>query len=114
MKKLPVFLLLLVPAAAGAQARAVDLVVRNGTVVTVDGARRVIPSGAVAVEAGRIVAVGPASEVDAAYRGRDVLDAKGGIVIPGLINAHNAPPGPLRGIADDLRPLSGSAHIFPA
>ena len=54
--------------AAGARpaAEPVDLVVRNGTVVTVDAQRRVIADGAVAVEGGRIVAVGPAAEVDGA------------------------------------------------
>jgi 5-methylthioadenosine/S-adenosylhomocysteine deaminase len=94
----------------------VDLVVRNGTVVTVDAARRVIPGGAVAVEGGRIAAVGPAAEIDAAYRGRDVLDARGGLVIPGLVNAHgHAPMVLFRGVADDLRLMEWlTKYIFPA
>src|SRR5204863_5293043 len=74
------FILMLPAATAAAQPRAVDLVVRHGTVVTVDPAHRVIADGAVAIEGGRIVAVGPAAEVDAAVRGRETLDAKGGLV----------------------------------
>lgn len=103
-----------IPAAAAP--RAVDLVVRHGTVVTVDAARRVIAEGAVAVEAGKILAVGPAAEVEAAYRGRQVLDARGGLVIPGLINAHtHAAMVLFRGVADDLRLMDWLTHyIFPA
>jgi 5-methylthioadenosine/S-adenosylhomocysteine deaminase len=104
------------PTITSAQPRTVDLVVRNGTVVTVDAARRVIPGGAVAVEGGRIAAVGPAAEIDATYRGRDVLDARGGLVIPGLVNAHgHAPMVLFRGVADDLRLMEWlTKYIFPA
>ena len=99
-----------------AEPRAIDLVVRNGTVVTVDAAHRVIPGGAVAVDSGRIVAVGPAAEIDAAYRGREAVDAKGGIVIPGLVNAHtHAAMVLFRGVADDLRLMDWlTRYIFPA
>ncbi len=96
--------------------QAVDLLVRNGTVVTVDAGRRVIADGAVAVDKGRIVAVGPATEIAAAYTGRDVLDAGGGIVMPGLVNTHgHAPMVLFRGVADDLT-LKDSLEntIFPA
>jgi 5-methylthioadenosine/S-adenosylhomocysteine deaminase len=97
-------------------AEPVDLVVRNATVVTVDAARRVIPDGAVAVAGGRIAAVGPAAEIVARYQGREVLDAGGGIVLPGLINAHtHAPMVLFRGIADDLKLMDWlQKYIFPA
>ena len=54
--------------------------------------------------------------MDAAYRGRDVLDASGGLVIPGLINAHtHAPMVLFRGVADDLRLMDWlTKYIFPA
>jgi 5-methylthioadenosine/S-adenosylhomocysteine deaminase len=94
----------------------VDLVVRNGTVVTMDGQRRVIARGAVAVRSGRIVAVGPEAEVDAAFRGTETMDAGGGIVIPGLVNAHtHAAMVLFRGIADDLKLMRWlQDYIFPA
>ena len=99
-----------------ASVQPVDLVVKNGTVVTVDAQRRVIPQGAVAVQGGRIAAVGPQPEIDASYRGRDVLDAGGGIMIPGLVNAHtHAPMVLFRGVADDLKLMQWlQDYIFPA
>jgi 5-methylthioadenosine/S-adenosylhomocysteine deaminase len=107
----------LMAAGAGAQSpRTVDLVVRNGTLVTVDAERRVISGGAVAVDGGRILAVGPAAVVEAGFRGRDTLDARGGLVIPGLVNAHtHAPMVLFRGIADDLNLMDWlTRYIFPA
>jgi 5-methylthioadenosine/S-adenosylhomocysteine deaminase len=101
---------------AGAAVRTVDLVVRDGTVVTVDAGRRVIERGAVAVDRGAIVAVGPQAEISAAYAGRQVLDARGGIVLPGLVNTHtHAPMVLFRGIADDLKLMDWlQRFIFPA
>jgi len=93
-----------------------DLVVRNGTVVTMDAGRRVIPNGAVAVEGGRIAAVGTEAEVTARFRAREVLDAGGGIVMPGLVNAHgHAAMVLFRGVADDLKLMDWlQNYIFPA
>lgn len=56
-----------------------DLLITGGTVVTMDGAFRVIADGAVAVRGERIVAVSTAART---------LDAAGKIVMPGLIDAH--------------------------
>ena len=94
----------------------VDLVVRNGTVVTVDPGRRVIAHGAVAVDGGRIAAVGTEAAVDAQFRGQEVLDAAGGIVMPGLVNAHtHAAMVLFRGVADDLKLMEWlQKYIFPA
>lgn len=74
------------PAVEDLAEAAADLLVTGGTVVTMDGARRVIGDGAVLVRAGRIAAVGPAAELpkDAAK----VVDARGCAVLPGLIDAH--------------------------
>jgi 5-methylthioadenosine/S-adenosylhomocysteine deaminase len=108
------FLLLLLGLAAGPQD--VDLLVRNGTVVTMDPSRHVIQGGAIAVDKGAILAVEPEAEVTSRYRGRDTVDAGGGIVIPGLINAHtHAPMVLFRGIADDLKLMEWlQKYIFPA
>lgn len=59
----------------------IDLAVRGGRVVTPSG----IVQGGVAVDGERIVAVGADATLPAARR---VLDARGGWVLPGLIDAH--------------------------
>jgi len=62
--------------------------VKNGYVVTVDAQRNVHPGGYVAIDGARINAVGPGSETPAADKFDEVLDARGCIVLPGLINMH--------------------------
>jgi 5-methylthioadenosine/S-adenosylhomocysteine deaminase len=81
-----------------------------------DKDRRVIEDGAVAVERGHIVAVGKRSEVIGQYTAREVIDARGRAVIPGLINGHTHVPMTLfRGIADDLDLQEWlTKYIFPA
>jgi len=94
----------------------VDLVVTGGIVLTADQDWNVYDPGAVAVDGGAIVGLGPRKEVERAYRGRERIDAGGKLVMPGLINAHtHAPMTLFRGIADDL-PLETWLHdyIWPA
>lgn len=50
-----------------------------------------LSAAAVAVDAGRIVAVGPEPEVTRAFRGRATLDARGGTLVPGFVDAHTHP-----------------------
>jgi 5-methylthioadenosine/S-adenosylhomocysteine deaminase len=81
----------------------VDLLVLGGTYVTMDPSRRVIEDGAMAVRGDRIVSIGPRSELEAKYAGRQLLGARDRIVLPGLINTHNHAPMVLfRGIKDDV------------
>ena len=68
--------------------REIDLIVTGGTVITMDGTRRILDDGAVAVAGDRIVAVGPAAEIAAGFRAGRVIDATGKAVIPGLIDVH--------------------------
>jgi 5-methylthioadenosine/S-adenosylhomocysteine deaminase len=94
----------------------VDLIVRGGKFVTMDGARRVIEDGAAAIQGGRIVALATRAEVDAKYTARETIDATGRVVIPGLINTHTHIPMTLfRGLADDLDLQEWlTKYIFPA
>jgi 5-methylthioadenosine/S-adenosylhomocysteine deaminase len=60
--------------------------------------------GALAVSGDGIVAVGPEDEIRKEYTGKESIDCKGSILMPGLVNAHtHVPMTLLRGIADDLR-----------
>src|SRR6187431_291246 len=96
--------------------RTVSLVVANGIVVTVDGSRRVISRGSVAIDGRDIVAVDTADAIAARFRGRETIDAAGSVVMPGLINTHtHAPMVLFRGLADDLALMEWlQKYIFPA
>jgi 5-methylthioadenosine/S-adenosylhomocysteine deaminase len=93
-----------------------DIIVRGGSVVTMDASRRVIEDGSVAIKGGRILAVGTRAEVDAKYVAPETIDARGRVVIPGLINGHGHVPMTLfRGLADDLDLNEWlTKYIFPA
>jgi 5-methylthioadenosine/S-adenosylhomocysteine deaminase len=74
-----------------------DLVIKGGNVLTMDGST--IEKGAVAVENGVITFVGN----DTKEKGEKIIDAKGCVVMPGLINSHtHLPMTLLRGYADGL------------
>ena len=65
-----------------------DLILAHGTVITMDAARRIITDGAVVVVGERIVAVGDAGEMLAAYDPAEIVDCSGNVVLPGLVDAH--------------------------
>ncbi|MFZ5798098.1 MAG: amidohydrolase family protein [Desulfobulbaceae bacterium] len=92
-----------------------DILLINGLVLPEPGISTVIEPGYVAVRNGRIAALGPMAEL-AAPQGREVIDARGGVILPGLINGHcHAAMTLFRGLADDLPLLTWlHDHIFPA
>ena len=96
--------------------REVSLIVANGTVVTMDGGRRVIANGSVAIDGTDIVAVDTADVVGRGFRSATTIDASGQVVLPGLINTHTHAPMVLyRGLADDLALMDWlTKYIFPA
>jgi 5-methylthioadenosine/S-adenosylhomocysteine deaminase len=95
---------------------AVDAIWSARYVITEDAQHRVIPNGAMAVKADRIVAVGTKTEIDARYRAGVRLDRPEAILAPGLINTHtHAAMSLFRGIADDLKLQDWlEKFIFPA
>lgn len=60
----------------------------GGPVITVDGDRRVIDPGAVAVQADRIVAVGTPAELTNGYPGAERVDLQHAAILPGLVDSH--------------------------
>ncbi|HEV7643477.1 MAG TPA: amidohydrolase [Pyrinomonadaceae bacterium] len=113
---LGLFTLLLLATSIFAQKTPVDMIVRGGTVVTMNAEKQVIENGAVAVKGGKIVAVGSSAEIAAKYTSRQVVNANGKLVIPGLINTHTHVPMSLfRGLSDDLDLQQWlTQYIFPA
>ena len=107
---------LVVTVAAQNAPRKVTTIVSGGTVVTVDAAGNTYTPGAVAIDGGTIVAVGPVPDIAARFTASEQIDAAGSIVIPGLINTHGHAPMVLyRGLADDLRLQEWlEKYIFPA
>jgi len=93
-------------AGAGA-AGGVDLLVTNGTLVTMDHDRRIIVDGVVAVRGDAIVFVGTHADFVArmatGVAPHETIDARGKLVLPGLINGHTHVPMTLfRGVKDDV------------
>lgn len=89
-----------------------DIVITHAYVVTVNPSKQVFPDGCVVIRDGRLVAVGPASTADS-YSAPKVIDAQGGIVMPGTVNAHtHAAMTVFRGLGDDV-PDRLTRFIFP-
>jgi len=102
--------------ATSSQATPVDLLVTAREVLTLDAEGHTFAPGAVAIRAGKIVAVGEADRLRAEYRPAHTLLRPKSIVMPGLINTHtHAAMCLMRGIADD-EPLMVwlQKSIFPA
>jgi len=80
-----------------------NIFIHDGTVITMHN-RKVIRQGAIAIEDKTIIDIGKTSELKRKYRrGYEKINAKGKVVIPGLINTHqHAAMSLLRGYADDL------------
>ena len=92
-----------------------DLIITGGTVLTMTPGSEPLRDGAVAVRSGAIVEVGPAAAIAATYNAAAVLDAGGGLILPGFVNTHtHLAMTLLRGVADDL-PLRDwlEKHIWP-
>ncbi len=89
-----------------------DLIVLAGEAVTMNPAREVLEQAAVVIRGGEIVAIEPAGDCRAAHPHAEVLDASDGLVMPGLVDAHQHLTGDRlvrSSIPDDLPP---GASIF--
>ena len=65
------------------------ILLANGKVITRDpDGPGYLPDGGVVTDGGTIVAVGPTADLKAQYPQAEFVDARGGVIMPGLINAH--------------------------
>ncbi len=90
-------------------------ILSGGVVITGGDSPEVIHDGAVLWQGERIVAAGDAGELRRAHPEAALLDAGGGLILPGLVNVHHHfysalargldPGGPMRDFAEVLRRL---------
>ncbi len=82
------------------------LLLLHGTIVTVDKERRIIEDGGLAISGDRIVEIGTAAEVISRHTEKRVIDCRGKMIIPGLIDAHgHAGHALIRSIAADTNAM---------
>ena len=90
-----------------------DILIKNGTILSMDSKNSIIENGLVGIKGDTISYIG--KRVKKRFEAKTVIDAKGGIILPGLINGHTHAAMTLyRGLADDL-PLMDwlNNYIFP-
>ncbi len=81
----------------------IDLLVSNGTVVTMNDRMQIIENGAIAVHNGNILAIGNAKSISEQFAADTTHDAKGGFIMPGLVNTHtHIAMSYFKGVADDM------------
>jgi len=79
-----------------------EVIIDGGTIVTISP-KGIIRDGAIIIENGRITNIGKSHELKQKYPRYEKIDAKGKVVIPGLVNTHqHAAMSLLRGYADDI------------
>ena len=91
-----------------------DLIIKNGTILTMDSKNSILENGFLSIRGDSISHMGtgdmPSIKAD------KIIDAKGGLVLPGLVNGHtHAAMTLFRGLADDLPLMQWlENYIFPA
>jgi len=90
----------------------VDLLIHNGVVISMDEARSILYDGALAIDRGKIAAVGTTNELVERYVGRKTINARHKAVLPGLIDTHHHfLQNFLKGSRDDLELADWIDHV---
>ncbi|MFC1821932.1 amidohydrolase family protein [Thermodesulfobacteriota bacterium] len=90
-----------------------DIVIKNGTLLTMDDHQAVIEKGLLGIQGDGIALVSPPHKNG--VKAKKTIDADGCLVMPGLINGHtHAAMSLFRGLADDLPLMEWlNEYIFP-
>ena len=96
--------------------QSIDLLIEPRWVIPIEPHGVTLENHAVAIDAGRIVALLPAEEARLRFQARDTLRLAQHCVLPGLVNLHtHAAMSLLRGYADDMALMDWlSQRIWPA
>ena len=113
MKKIILGLFLLGVSATGFEKESVSLIIKNGQILTMNEKKDVIEDGVIIVDQDSIIAIGNKTLLKK-YKSKKIIDAKNGIVIPGMINAHNhLPMIAFRGLGEEGIENRLFAYFFP-
>lgn len=66
----------------------IDLLLMNGTVITMNSTREILNNGAVAIDKGKIIDVGKSEDLEKKYEAKDIIDCSHHCILPGFIDAH--------------------------
>jgi 5-methylthioadenosine/S-adenosylhomocysteine deaminase len=93
-----------------------DLIISNGMLLTMALESAPVQNGAVAISDGRIIALGTTEKIEKTFDAGKTINAGGGLIMPGLVNAHtHAAMTCYRGMADDLPLMEWlTKFVFPA
>ncbi|MEA1971776.1 MAG: amidohydrolase family protein, partial [Candidatus Cloacimonadota bacterium] len=79
----------------------IDLIIENGLILPINPQNQIIKNGFIVINKNKIIQIG--SKKPTKYFSDNTIDANGGIIMPGLINAHtHIAMTYFRGLADDL------------
>lgn len=90
-----------------------SIIIKNGTVLTMDKNNKVINNGVVIIKDNKIISVGN-KELLKVYSAKKIIDAENGIIMPGMINTHNhLPMIAFRGLGEEGIKNRLFAYFFP-
>jgi len=93
--------------------KVMDIIIEKGTILTMDERNTAIENGFLCIEGDTISHIG--FDRRDRFQAQKIIDAKGGLILPGLINSHtHAAMSLFRGLADDLPLMEWlNNYIFP-
>jgi 5-methylthioadenosine/S-adenosylhomocysteine deaminase len=91
-----------------------DIIIKNGTVLTMDSKNSIFETGFLCIRGDSISKIGTGTPTSVTVE--KIIDARGGLILPGLLNCHtHAAMSLFRGLADDLPLMEWlNNYIFPA
>ncbi|RLC46174.1 MAG: hypothetical protein DRH57_06590 [Candidatus Cloacimonadota bacterium] len=93
----------------------IDILIKNGTILTMNKETEIIENGFLAIKNGKIIDIGKLSQQTNDIQAKKIINGENYLIMPGFINTHtHSAMSYFRGIADDL-PLKKwlTEYIWP-